>query len=186
MRSALPYLLALLAFILLASPGVAQVDSTLADTTRIPLSQLPPGRLGAVPQEEFVMTRNPTTAVLFSIVPGGGQLYNEQYWKVPLFAAAGAFFIYRVIHFHNLFTEQAALAEAAWNSPANYSFLKQQREFYRDERDLNAAYFLGVEILNMIDAYVGAHMFDFDVSNDMTSRIYLDPMNNGVGLSLQW
>lgn len=186
MRRPLPYLLALLACIMLASPGIAQVDSTLADTARIPLSQLPPGRLNEVPQEEFVMTRNPTTAVLLSIVPGGGQLYNKQYWKIPLFTGAAAFFIYRVIHFHNLFQEQAALAEAARNDPFKYSFLKQQREFYRDERDLNAAYFLGVEILNMIDAYVGAHMFDFDVSDDMTSRIYLDPMNNGVGFSLRW
>ena len=31
---------------------------------------------------------NPTKAVLLSIIPGGGQIYNGQAWKVPIFYAA--------------------------------------------------------------------------------------------------
>jgi len=186
MRYCGPYLLAITTLLLLAHRCGAQVDSTLADSTRIPLSQLPPGQTGTHTDEEFVMSRSPTTAVLLSIVPGGGQIYNEQYWKVPLFAGAAGYFIYRVIHYHNLFSAKADEAERTGIGNPGYELLKRQRESYRDNRDLNAAYFLGIEILNMIDAYVGAHMFDFDVDDDVSSRIYLDPVNTGLGVSLRW
>ena len=197
MKPAHPYLFLryplLLATVLLAAllwtlPCAAQVDTTAVDTARIPVSQIPPpGRMtDSSTGGEFVMTKDPTTAILFSIVPGGGQFYNEQYWKIPLFAGTAGYFIYRVISYHNLFREKADQTDSVGRDNPGYSRLKLEREFYRDERDLNAAYFLGVEILNMIDAYVGAHMFDFDVDDEVSSRIYLDPLNNSVGLSIRW
>lgn len=186
----LPLLLApaLLAVLLWTLPCAAQVDTTAVDTARIPVSQVPASSqmTDSATTGEFVMTKSPTTAILFSIVPGGGQFYNEQYWKIPLFAGTAGYFIYRVIYYHNLFSEKADQAEDVGRDSPAYNRLKSEREFYRDERDLNAAYFLGVEILNMIDAYVGAHMFDFDVDDDVSSRIYLDPLNNSVGLSIRW
>lgn len=178
----------LLAALLWGLPCAAQVDTTAVDTSRIPVSQVPPARqmIDSATTAEFVMTKSPTTAILCSIIPGGGQLYNEQYWKIPLFAGAAGYFVYRVIQYHNLFSDKAAAADGVGRDDPTYDRLKAEREFYRDERDLNAAYFLGVEILNMIDAYVGAHMFDFDVDDDVTSRIYLDPLNNSIGLNIRW
>jgi hypothetical protein len=134
----------------------------------------------------FVMTKSPVTAVICSIIPGGGQLYNEQYWKVPLFAGAAGYFIWRVIYYNDLFQKKAA--EAAVHPPTSsmYSSLKQQRESYRDARDLNAAYVLGIELLGMIDAYVGAHMFDFTVGEGVSSRIYLTPDRPGMGFYMRW
>ena len=46
---------------------------------------------------------------------------------------------------------------------------KNRREFYRDNRDMSAFYLLGVYVLATVDAYVGAHLFDFDVSDDAIS-----------------
>ena len=68
-------------------------------------------------------------------------------------------------------------------------FRRREREFYRDNRDVNIAYFIGVQILSMIDAYVGAHLFDFDVDNSeegLSSRLYVDPAQARVGLLMQW
>ncbi len=161
--------------------AVAQIDTAAVDTARAHT-----GINAANGPEEFTMTKSPTTAILFSIIPGGGQIYNQQYWKAPLFAGAAGFFIYRVIYYHNLFSDKADEADRAGQQNPNYSRLKLQRENYRDNRDLNAAYFLGVEILGMIDAYVGAHLFDFNVDDDVSSRIYLDPMNTAVGFSIRW
>jgi hypothetical protein len=134
----------------------------------------------------YVMTKSPTKAILFSIIPGGGQLYNEQYWKIPLFTGAAAYFLWRTIYFHNLYIDKAAEASRAANDPSLYSVLKAEREQDRDDRDRNGAYVLAVEIIGMIDAYVGAHMFDFDVDGDISSRIYLTPVNPGVGLEMRW
>jgi Family of unknown function (DUF5683) len=180
----IPYrYLLIVTFFLLAGRAAAQVDT--AQTLRNDSAGTP----AAAAEGGYVMTKNPTTAILFSIVPGGGQLYNRQYWKVPLFAGVAGYFIWRVIYFHNLYIDRAAEAQRAADqfgpTSSDYQNLKFQREQYRDDRDLNAAYVLGVEILGMIDAYVGAHMFDFDV-DDISSRIYLNPINPGVGFQMRW
>lgn len=180
------YLLLLL--VLLAIPSMAQdidtteilrdVDSAAIDSSR---EDVDPPETG-----EYVMTKNPTTAVLFSFMPGGGQFYNEQYWKIPLFLGPAIYFAWRAIDLNGKFLDQAALADAVGPDDPSYPGLKQQREAYRDDRDLNLAYLLGIEILNMIDAYVGAHMFDFDVGDDISSRFYITPAQPGIGVIVQW
>jgi hypothetical protein len=138
----------------------------------------------ARPAQGYVMTKSPTTATLLAIVPGLGQVYNEQYWKIPVFALPAGWFIYRVVSLNSLFLQKSREADQAGrNSPA-YPRLKLEREAYRDERDLNAAYLLGVEILGMIDAYVGAHLFDFDVGDDISSKLQIAP--TGLGLSVRF
>ena len=181
-------LISLLFLTVMALPALAQADTGRAvsavDSVPPPDSARQPGFFSDT--TAFVMTKSPLKAVLFSIVPGGGQLYNEQYWKVPLFAGAAGYFIWRVIYYNNLFQEKADAADAATSASPDYSLLKQQREFYRDERDENAAYVLGIEILGMIDAYVGAHMFDFTVGDGVTSRLYFTPDQPGVGVNVKW
>jgi hypothetical protein len=115
-----------------------------------------------------------------------GQFYNKQYWKVPVFLGVSAFFMGRAIYYNNRFLEKKAQYDTLAANSSIRSTVKLQREFYRDNRDLNVAYFLGVEILNMIDAYVGAHLFDFDVGEDLKSRIYLDPNHYGAGVEVRW
>lgn len=199
MRSLLPFLVsALLCWLAGMATAAAQqtppvsasqqIDTTALDTVRGTTPPAPLRRAAGdtVAGKEYVMSKSPTTAVLLSIVPGGGQWYNEQYWKIPLFAGVAGYFIYRVIYYQNLFLDKAAEADAVSMFDSRYPILKQQRESYRDNRDLNAAYFIGVEILGMIDAYVGAHLFDFDVDDDVSSRLYFDPLNTAVGFSVRW
>jgi len=164
---------------LMASPCLAQsVDSTSR--------ALKPADSAAAVQSGYVMTKNPLTATLLSIAPGLGQWYNQQYWKVPIFAGAAGFFVYRAISFNNLYLQKAAEARAYPQNSSQYATLKFQRESYRDDRDLNIAYFVGVEIVSMIDAYVGAHLFDFDVGDDLSSKIYFDPAGRALGLSVRF
>lgn len=198
MRSLLPFLVSvILCWLAGIAPAAAQetppvsasqqIDTTALDSVRGATPPAPSRRKGdTVAGGGYVMTKSPTTAVLLSIVPGGGQWYNEQYWKIPLFAGVAGYFVYRVFYYQNLFLDKAAEADAVDQFDSRYPALKQQREFYRDNRDLNAAYFIGVEILGMIDAYVGAHLFDFDVDDDVSSRLYFDPMNTAVGFSVRW
>ena len=48
----------------------------------------------------------------------------------------------------------------------NSDAYKRNRNFYRDQRDLVAIYMGLVYLLNLVDAYVDAALFDFNVSEN--------------------
>jgi hypothetical protein len=89
-----------------------------------------------------------------------------------------------VIALNSLFLQKEREASGFPPTSAQYARLKLERESYRDDRDLNVAYFLAVEMLGMIDAYVGAHLFDFDVGDDISSKLQIAP--TGLGLSVRF
>ncbi len=117
----------------------------------------------------FVMTKSPMGAVWRSaLIPGWGQIYNESYWKVPLFAGAIGGFIYgwsfyntRYLKYSNLFDNSRSSSTDLGNSA-----FRQQRDFYRDQRDLFAIYIGLTYFLNLVDAYVDAQLFDFTVKEN--------------------
>ncbi|MCC7437608.1 MAG: hypothetical protein IT211_03855 [Armatimonadetes bacterium] len=169
-----------LILLLAAATATAQSDTAIAPA-------MAADSVAAFPQPlAGGMTKSPTTAILLSLIPGGGQIYNEQYWKAPLFAGVAGFFLVQAIRYHNLYQDQADVVNATPETDVAYARLKRIREIYRDERDLNIAYYLGVDILCMVDAYVGAHLFDFNVDDDLTSRIWFNPVRPGIGVTLQW
>ncbi|MDB5033256.1 MAG: hypothetical protein JWQ98_497 [Chlorobi bacterium] len=182
MKQGPAYLLALLLL-----PAATLICRAQTDTSARPPAPVDTAKKVAAPRPSgYVMTRSPTTAVLLSIVPGGGQYYNQQYWKVPLFAVSAGYFLFQAIRYNSLFVAKANEADQAGQSSTLYPALKFQRESYRDNRDANFAYFLGVEALGMIDAYVGAHLFDFNVDDDISSHIYLDPGGRSIGLNIRF
>ena len=154
------------------------------------------------------MQKSPTTAILYSLLlPGLGQIYVEQYWKAPLFVGGVGALGYFIIYFHNHFNDEIQeidninmrISELEITDPTNpeISYLKNQklplhksrREFYRDNRDQSAFFLLGVYIIAAVDAYVGAHLFDFNVDDDISLKFSPIIMNNfsaGVRLSIRW
>lgn len=162
-------------------------DTTVVDTAAVQAE----GPAEEAEPTGYVMTKSPTVAIALSIVPGGGQIYNEQYIKSALFIGAGTFFAVQAIRNHVRFIEKADEVDALPEDDpdGDRDFLRREREFYRDNRDVNIAYFIGVQILSMIDAYVGAHLFDFDVDageEGLSSRLYLDPERIGIGVAMTW
>lgn len=124
----------------------------------------------------FEMKKSPWGAIWRSIVlPGWGQIYVEKYWKAPLFLAAYGTCIYLTIDNHIKFIDAADIYDKAKQTNPNdpmLPILKSRREFYRDNRDQSAFFLLGVYIISAVDAYVGAHLYDFDVSDDVVMKIY--------------
>ena len=136
---------------------------------------------------EFVMTKSPVAAVLWGVIPGGGQVYTEQYWKVPLFAlpigGLGAWAFYNESR-RSEFADQAALLGVGNDG---YDEAVASMKTYRDRRDLGIAFTAGVLILSMVDAYVGAHLYDFDVGDSLaTLKLYPDLESGGIGLVYRW
>lgn len=123
---------------------------------------------------KFQMSKSPWNAVLKSaLVPGWGQYYNESYWKIPIILGAFTYLGYQwkvnndnYINYKNLF--QKSISSNQTNS--NYYKL---REFYRDQRDLFTIYIGIVYLLNLIDAYVDSHLFDFNVNENIHSKYYM-------------
>ncbi|MBL0107256.1 MAG: hypothetical protein IPP52_08230 [Ignavibacteria bacterium] len=54
----------------------------------------------------FKMKKDPWKAVLYSaLLPGAGQVYNKSYWKVPVIAGLGGYFVYEYIRNNNKYIE---------------------------------------------------------------------------------
>jgi hypothetical protein len=139
------------------------------------------------------MTKSPSEALWKSVIPGWGQYYNEEYWKAPiLFGAAvglGGLIYYYNSEF-NSFSDQLESATKTGtkipiDSPDDLSDtyypikkhlltdlqfrqLKANKELNRDNRDMMAFYLLGVYVISAVDAYVGAHLYDFNVDDELS------------------
>lgn len=147
-----------------------------------------------------VTKSNPKKAsTLSAILPGLGQIYNKQYWKVPVIYG-GYLVIGHYIKFNNgMYNEfRNALLfevdgiESTINPFPNFSksSLKRNMDFWRRNRDL-LIIFTGVYyLLNIVDAHVFAHLNEFNLNEDLTLKI--NPtvekiqMINTVGISLKF
>ena len=138
------------------------------------LSAEPDSTNKAIPK--FQMKKSPTGAILRSLaLPGWGQYYVESYWKVPLFVGAAGTCVYFIVHNNTSFKDKQSQINKAIALNPNDPYIelyKRQREVYRDNRDQAAFFLAGVYILSAVDAYVGAHLFDFDVSDKLALNLF--------------
>ncbi|HSH20507.1 MAG TPA: DUF5683 domain-containing protein [Draconibacterium sp.] len=136
---------------------------------------------------------SPKKATIYSaILPGLGQAYNKKYWKIPLIYAGFGTIGY-FIGWNNGFysTYKLAYSDLTDGDPNTTSYLdldaakyydlenptdydnfktglSKQSDYYRRNRDLLIIGMIGFYGLNIIDASVDAHLFDFDISEDLT------------------
>jgi hypothetical protein len=118
---------------------------------------------------EFHMKKSPWLAVgLSAAVPGAGQIYDESYWKAPVIWGTAGYWVYEWISLNNKYRDYRDRygVSVAANTP-NSTYLTL-RDFYHDERDKFAWFLGGLYLLNLVDAYVGAHLYDFDVGPGLT------------------
>jgi hypothetical protein len=118
----------------------------------------------------FKMKKSPWKAVAYSaILPGAGQFYNQSYWKIPVIAGLGGYFVYEWIKNNNEYLDYKTQYQNSQTekNPSGNPQLQYFREFYRDQRDNFIIYSLILYVVNLIDAYVDAELFDFDVSDNI-------------------
>jgi len=121
----------------------------------------------------FLMKKSPIVATILSVaIPGAGQFYNQSYWKIPIIAGLVGYFGYEYIRENNLYKDyrDQYIASQQQIPPLGDQNLLTLREFYRDQRDNFVWYFLITYVVNIVDAYVDAHLFDFDVSEEKPSK----------------
>ena len=109
--------------------------------------------------------------LLSALLPGAGQVYAHRYYTIPIFWGFGVYFSSIAIKANNQyedyrgkFSESVRLDTATHLGNQN---LLSARDFYHDQRDEFILYLGLTYFLNIIDAYVGATLYDFDVSDEL-------------------
>lgn len=122
----------------------------------------------------------PGKAALYSlIIPGGGQIYNKKWWKVPLALGIDVGTTSWLIYTRSNYKSSQVAYEKAISENTPTSRLKQQRDFYRKQSEYAWIVLLVGHIVTVADAYVDRHMMTFDVSDDLTlQRSYQYPIEN--------
>ncbi len=148
---------------------------------------LVPGTLFSFAQIDSTLAEHsPRKATIYStVLPGLGQAYNKKYWKIPIvYAGLGALGYSFVFNNDKYKTFRSAYIARLDGDPLtgdNYENiytaenLKVLRDYYRRNRDLSVVGFAAVYVLNIIDAHVDAHLFYFDLSDDISFKLYQRP-----------
>lgn len=119
-------------------------------------------------------TKSPTRALMYALVlPGLGQAYNEKYYKTPIVWAALGGAGYAIV-FNTKQYKQATLDYIEDKSDINEHKLKIWR------RNMELSYIAAIAVygLQILDAYVDAHLYSWDVNDNLSLRISpsLQPM----------
>ncbi|RPI15379.1 MAG: hypothetical protein EHM58_14215 [Ignavibacteriae bacterium] len=132
------------------------------------------GKTNKLKTKTFRMKKSPWLAVgLSALIPGAGQMYNQSYWKVPILLGLCGYFGWQVYDNNRQYLDYrdryaaSQTEENEFNGDLN---LKTLREFYRNQRDDFIWYFAIVYFVNLVDAYIDAHLFDFDVREEIFTR----------------
>lgn len=154
------------------------------------------------PDSLRVAKHSPTAAILYSIIPGGGQIYNRKYWKVPIIytmLGASSYFLTMyasdmMLYRREFINRRDGNTEQLVPGLAKYpdeNILSMKQESQRNMEICIAATAI-IYTLNFIDAMVDAHLYYFDVSDDLALQwspmVMPNPVNTspsyGVGLTL--
>ena len=145
---------------------------------------------------------SPNTALWKSaIIPGWGQVYNRQAWKIGIIYGGAAVITYiGVDNYHNA---QKFKTEYLNRNNGNTADLLPEYANYPDqniynlyqayEKNFQLSIIAGVALyaLNLIDAYCYGHLFDFQINDDLSLQISPAvqslPIGEGLasGISLQ-
>jgi len=137
------------------------------------------------------------------VIPGGGQIYNRKYWKLPIVYGGFIGCLYAMNWNNTMYKDYSqAYLDLMDNDPATQSYnqflhlgvqitsanesrykeiFKKRKDKFRRWRDLSFFVMVGVYALSVIDAYVDAELSVFDISDDLSLRIEPTIMNNRSG-----
>lgn len=145
-------------------------------------------------RETTLWEPEPRRAVWLSLlIPGGGQIYNHKYWKLPIVYGGFVGCIYALTWNQGTYTDyQNAYVDIMDSDPNTKSYedflpphyeidtsledwlkevFRQRKDKYRRYRDLSIFAFMGMYIVAAIDAYVDAELSHFDISPDLSLKV---------------
>ena len=149
---------------------------------------------------------NPQRALwLALVIPGGGQIYNRKYWKLPIVYGGFIGCIYAMTWNNMMYHDyQQAYLDIMDDDPNTASYnkflhlgrkiddsnverykklFKSRKDKYRRWRDLSFFTMLGIYVVSVIDAYVDAELSEFDISKDLSLKVRPTVIGNKMATS---
>ena len=136
---------------------------------------------------------DPTKATWLAVIfPGGGQIYNRKYWKLPIVYGGFVGCAYALTWNGQMYEDYSqAYLDIMDDNPGTDSFMdllppgypvdanidylkrviKRKKDYYRRYRDMSMFIFIGVYALSVIDAYVDAELASFDIGKDLSMKL---------------
>ena len=124
------------------------------------------------------------------VIPGGGQIYNRKYWKLPIVYGGFVGCAYALTWNNRMYKDysQAYLdimdsnpntksyedllpPNSTYNEEQLKNTLKRRKDMFRRYRDLSIFAFIGVYLISIIDAYVDAELSNFDITPDLSMKV---------------
>ena len=182
--------LTLFVIILLVLPSMGKAQSKISDTA------IATKEVADLEKQDDVSTHSPSAALWKSaIIPGWGQVYNRQAWKVGIIYGGAAVVTYLGID--NYRNAQKFKTEYINRNEGNTADLLPEYINYPDqniynlyqayEKNFQLSIIAGVAIyaLNLIDAYCYGHLFDFQINDDLSLRLtpMVESYNVGMGFA---
>ena len=153
-----------------------------------------------VPERKRWMPDPKRATWLALLIPGGGQIYNRKYWKLPIVYGGFVGCAYALSWNSQMYSDysQAYLdlmdddpntdsykdfvppnVSVEGNESQYENIFRRKKDFYRRYRDLSIFAFIAVYALSVIDAYVDAELSNFDISKDISLKVEPAIINNG-------
>lgn len=127
------------------------------------------------------------------VIPGGGQIYNRKYWKLPIVYGGFIGCVYAMSWNNTMYKDYSqAYLDITDDDPETASYnkflhlknqinssneerykdlFKKRKDKYRRWRDLSFFVMLGIYAVSVIDAYVDAELSQFDISKDLSLKV---------------
>ncbi len=157
-----------------------------------------------IKKADTIVHHNPRLSAKYSaIMPGLGQIYNKQYWKLPIVYGALAIPVATYIYNDDIYNKTKFAYAAKFKAQngdnsdldkidptlKNLSLgsLQSYRNMFRKDRDYSVLWFILGWGLNVVDASVSGHLKEFDISPSLAISIKptVQPQYQQTGLSLQ-
>ena len=196
---------------------MARIDSLTRADSVITVEEIEPTQSVLIDSTKLVKPKrdwstwcpDPKRALwLALVIPGGGQIYNRKYWKLPLIYGGFLGCIYALTWNNMMYKDYAqAYQDLMDKDPTTDSYnrflhlgveinkdneerykeiFKNRKDKYRRWRDLSIFVMIGVYALSVIDAYVDAELSAFDISKDLSLKVEPTVIpNHGGGNPLQ-
>lgn len=134
------------------------------------------------------------STILSTACPGLGQIYNKKYWKTPVIILGIGTCIYAHQYYNNKFKtyKEAYIIRTDENEDTIDEFdgiystsnLITLQDYYRNNKDLSIIIGSIIYVLNIVDAYVDAHLLTYNIDDDLSLSIKPILLENNIGTGL--
>lgn len=129
--------------------------------------------------QSVIKIHSPHKATIYSaLIPGLGQVYNKKYWKLPIIYGLTGVFVYafdfnndQYNKYKNAYADMKAGKITSFEGYTSTDILSRLKDGYMRNRDLNVIVLAGIYLLNVVDATVDAHLFDYEINDDLSLNI---------------